>query len=493
MPVRAALESLQKAYFFDVAESGSKLKFITRGKNEAELIDAECIVPIKEKQLNITREHELVLPQKIEVNFISRAKNFQIGNQSSTREVTNSQGVESVSLPLVLNEWQARQLADIMIYNLWLARTKYEFALPIKYAYLEPGDVVEVSGHIIRITETLLGANGEMRIKGTAENNEVYDVYSPPEVPIHSNPVTEIAATELEILDIPAPDNEPMARFTACGIGANWQGCAVFRSDDGGVSYNQYNDILTEGTIGKTLNALASGGFGIFDEAATLDVSLINGELESVSVEALLNGANIAVVGDEIIQFKNAELIEEGKYRLSCLLRGRLGTEWAIGLHVAVERFVLLDNSVAAEIMPDYLIGLLRKYKGVSLGKTLESASVDDFIFKANSLKPYAPVHVAGVRDGSGNLTVSWVRRTRIGGDLRDNVDVPLSEEFEKYDIEIMNGSNVVRLVTATSPNFIYTNTQQIADFDSLQAAVNIKIYQLSAIVGRGSAASGVV
>ena len=46
---------------------------------------------------------------------------------------------------------------------------------------------------------------------------------------------------------------------------------------------------------------------------------------------------------------------------------------------------------------------------------------------------PYSPVHVSAVRDSSGNISLTWVRRTRIGGDWQDRVDVPLGEENEAY------------------------------------------------------------
>ncbi len=490
MTVRSALESLQKAYIFDVAESGAQLKFITRGQQEAEEIEEKDIIPQKDKTLDITREHELALPQKIEVNFISRSKNFQIGNQSSTREVTSAQGIESVSLPLVLNEWQARQVADIMIYNLWLARTKYELALPVKYSYLEPGDVIEISGHQIRLTETLLGANGELRVKAVAENNEIYDVYTSPEVPDSRNPVTEIADSELEILDIPAFDTESKIRFAVCGLGNNWQGAGIFRSDDGGASYEQCSEVLAESVMGNAVTALANGVADICDESCVVDVSLINGELETITEDALLNGGNLAVLGNEIIQFRNAELLEQGKYRLSCLLRGRLGTEWATAMHVAGERFVMLNSNVVAEQIPSYLIGVSRKYKAVSLGKDLDSTIAEDFTFRAVSLKPYAPVHITASRDGSGNLSISWIRRTRISGELRDGADVPLNEESERYDLDVMNGADVVRTINVTSPSASYSAAEQTVDFGSLQSSLSVKIYQISAVIGRGTAAS---
>lgn len=491
-PARAAVEALQRAYFFDVVEAGSKLKHITRGKKTPVIIALSELIPIKNKPINSKREHELLLPQKIDVNYLSRASDYQIGNQSSWREVTDSQGVEIINLPLALNDWQAKQIADISMFNIWLARTEFEFALPIKYAYLEPADLLQVDGHIIRITEILFGANGELRVKATAENNEVYDAYTKPNIGGRSNVLTDIADTKLEILDIPYPENEPKIRFASAAYGANWQGAAIFNSSDAGANYSQFSETLQEATVGICASTLPEGAFAIFDEISTLDVLLLNGELESVTEAAVLNGANAALVGSEIIQFRNATLLAENKYRISGLLRGRLGTEWAISTHIASERFILLDAAITAEVMPTSLIGLERSYKGVSLGKTLDSADSQNFTFNAVSLKPYAPVHITGERI-SGDLTISWIRRTRIGGELRDGADVPLNEEQEKYEIDIFDGTDVVRTITTTSTTAGYSATDQTADFGVPQSSITIKIYQISAIVGRGYAATAII
>jgi hypothetical protein len=110
----------------------------------------------------------------------------------------------------------------------------------------------------------------------------------------------------------------------------------------------------------------------------------------------------------------------------------------------------------------------------------------EDFSYAGVALKPYAPVHVAGSRDGSGNLSIRWVRRTRLGGHWQDSVDVPLSETSEGYEVEIMNGVNVVRTISASTQSCAYSATEQTTDFGSPQAFVAVRIYQMSALVGRG-------
>jgi hypothetical protein len=98
---------------------------------------------------------------------------------------------------------------------------------------------------------------------------------------------------------------------------------------------------------------------------------------------------------------------------------------------------------------------------------------------------PWSPVHITGVRNG-GDLAITWVRRTRFGGVWADGVDVPLNEESERYEVDVMNGGTVVRTIAVITPSAGYTAAQQVADFGSVQSSITIRVYQLSAVVGRG-------
>jgi hypothetical protein len=148
----------------------------------------------------------------------------------------------------------------------------------------------------------------------------------------------------------------------------------------------------------------------------------------------------------------------------------------------------MLSSSTVQRI-PDGLdlIGAVRSYKAVSAGRDITSATAASFSNTAKGLKPLSPVHLKGSRNGSGDLIITWKRRTRIGGGWRDNAEVPLGETNEAYEVEILNGAVVVRTVAAASPTVTYTAAQQTSDFGSVQAAVAVRVYQLSATVGRSA------
>ncbi len=280
----------------------------------------------------------------------------------------------------------------------------------------------------------------------------------------------------------------------------SWAGAQIFKSADG----STYEGVLSSSAaaiIGRASGALGDfAGGNVFDNVNTVTIDLLtSGELTSYTTLQVLNGAGafaLSVVGGwEIIQYKTATLVSPGVYELSGLLRGRRGTEWAIGEHAAGDYFVLLTTAALRRLNPGTPeIGLSRSYKAVSYRSKLSDATAQSFTNRAVGLKPYAPVHLSGERDGSNNLTISWVRRTRIGGEWRDFVDVPIGEESLQFVAEIWSGdfSTLLRTISGiTATTTDYSAADQTADGLTPGDPVSVRIYQISAVVGRGNVLEG--
>jgi len=101
-------------------------------------------------------------------------------------------------------------------------------------------------------------------------------------------------------------------------------------------------------------------------------------------------------------------------------------------------------------------------------------------------------VHVNGART-SGDLVLTWIRRTRSGGDSWAAAEVPLAEDVEAYEVEVLDGPTVKRTLSATAPSVIYSALDQIADFGAPQPAVSVRVHQMSAVWGRGAARAAIV
>jgi hypothetical protein len=93
-------------------------------------------------------------------------------------------------------------------------------------------------------------------------------------------------------------------------------------------------------------------------------------------------------------------------------------------------------------------------------------------------------VHFRAVRDGSG-VTIHWIRRTRADGDSWTG-EVPLGEDSEGYEVDIVSGVTVVRTLSTITPSVLYAAADELADFDAAQSSLTVRVTQLSATVGRG-------
>jgi len=90
-----------------------------------------------------------------------------------------------------------------------------------------------------------------------------------------------------------------------------------------------------------------------------------------------------------------------------------------------------------------------------------------------------------------GDVAVSWVRRTRIEGDVWQSYEVPLGEDREAYFVRVSSGGSVLREVEVLSSEFAYTTAMQIADAAS--GVIHFDVAQISDRFGVGPFSRGTV
>jgi hypothetical protein len=339
---REAIEQLQSAYFFDVSESDGVLKFASRlqGVSKADIPEKDLVTTnatnnsdIK-NTIEISITQELELPQKVSVTHIDCQQNYDLVTVQSQRQTTGTVEQVNFSLPILLDDSSAKQIADITLYQAWQERINYQLTLPPKYAYLEPTDIITIicqnknnqlthhqmnqhqTNHQMRIVKSDMGRTGLMKILATSFNVAMYDFPSNINylIPNYQLPIP-FAATIIEIMEIPnlptdINSNQPVLRIGVAADGDNWSGAAIYKSSDGN-DYKLLATAATQSTIGIVINQLASSSTVIYDCHSEIIVQLLSGtgQLASVNRLALLNGGNAAMIGDELIQFETAELI----------------------------------------------------------------------------------------------------------------------------------------------------------------------------------------
>lgn len=511
MSTRQAIEPLMQAYFFDAVDSDGKIKFIKRGK--------EPTIEIKEDDLSasiygsdlpdnikINRKQQFDLADEITIKYMDINASYQIGTQYSRRLITDVISKETYEFPLSLYNYEAKNICDIVLYSKYEERTTFTIQLSNKYIYLDPNDVVILNKNNKKYYARVIDSDYQNNILSISLIEEDYTIYNlnkyngtdlMPEaqiIPTTSDEILTYGPTNIQFLDIPIlRDQDDNVGFyvAASEYYGNWDGCQVYKSIDGGSSYNPISDvILNSSIIGNAttvLNNFTSGN--IIDNINNVLVNVNDNELSSISEISLLNGANVAILGNELIQFKNATLISTGVYKLTGLIRGKFGTEWAMNTHTLGERFVILSpNTTYLFNSSNSEYNLLREYKAVTFNTLLDNSIQVNFTNTGVAQKPYSPVQVSGGRDSLGNANLRWIRRSRINASWNNFTDIPIGESSEIYSIDILNNLGIIKrtINNITTNNYNYTKEQQIEDFGTIQNNIYFKVYQVSSTVGRG-------
>jgi len=498
---RDALAQLQKAFFFDVIESGGKLKFIKQIRPGSPIAIPVSDLATHEygqerpDDFNTTRTQDTEILDEVSVTYLDVDFAYQQASQSAKRQISPNKNKNDLKFDIVLSASTALSVAQKTLYLGWAQRRKFTFTLPLRYSTLEPGDIASIpffgsDPQLVYILKINIGANFLLECEGIPYEPSLLALSAVATAPPISLTIPTSSSTTLKLLDINlvSDTDTDFGIYVAATGNSAWRNAGLYVSRNNGDSYDFAKSLLTKTITGTCNNILGAASEFTRDLGNTISVTITSGELESIGETDFLNGRNSALIGDEIIYFKNATLTAASTYTLTELLRGRRGTEWATSGHAASESFVLLSGYL--ERLEGQVLDLnsQRLYKAPVSTQTLADITATAFTTTGKSLKPYAPCQIKGVRDGSNNLTINWIRRTRKGGMLIDYKDADLSELSEAYEVDILSGSTVVRTLSTATPTATYSAANQTTDFGSTQSNVSVKIYQLSSYVGRGYA-----
>lgn len=305
-----------------------------------------------------------------------------------------------------------------------------------------------------------------------------------------------IPGTDLIMLDMVAllesHDNYGLNAAGAGLVPANWPGAQVFSSDDD-ISFDAAGTITTAAIIGRLTTALGEWAEPqMFDNVNTFTVQ-VGAALSSAAHDDAVEGENLCAIegenGWEVLTFRTATASGTNSYVCSGLERGRAGSEFAIDGHAVGDRFVMLNLDAIRVGASSGNLAQTMYFRGVTIGRSLSTVASQSLTFRAESLKPLAPVELfAWIIPGGDDIGLRWVRRARINADWVDLIDVPLDEDAETYEVDILDGDDVVRTITVLDDTeTTYTSAQQIADFgDVVDIEIEFRVRQISSRVGDG-------
>ena len=401
------------------------------------------------------------VPATLSLSHYDPARDYHIGVQQA-RGTGGGWREEAVELPVALDATRARQVADEMIRARERSRRSRTAVLDATAVAIAPGTAVESDGALWRVTRAAVEGwrvTLDLTPLGTGAA-----LPPPPADPgrVVAAPDTRIGATRIEIAELPplddAPVTEPRLAIFAAGEAPGWRHAAVTVSRDGGASWTAIGATAAPAILGRLATALPAGSGAIEDRARTIEVVLAHEgmTLASADAAAIDRGANLALIGDELIQFRDAVPIDATRWRLSGWWRGCRGTTPAA--HPGGTRFVLIER---AAVLPLPLAGaaageIVRIVAaGVGDGAQAAMASV---VVDGRSCAPPPPVQLRAMREADGGLRLAWTRRSRLGWRWRDGEDAPLGEEREGYRIALADrGGATIATWASDAPQLVLT------------------------------------
>ena len=507
MSARDAIQPLEMSFFFDSYESQGSVRFAHRGRvGSLAALTADDLAELDAQapRFELVRGQETDLPNVAKVTFIDGDREYEQGMAEGRRIAGASARVSSARLPIVTSYENARTIAEMILHEAWATRERASFVFPPSRLAFDPSDLITLTANgrsfPLRLTE--LGVGEAISAEARSIEPQLYDPFTAPARDVVTNDPNVYGGQLGIFLDLPLITGSeiPYAGYVAA-YSDPWPGGVAFYRSPTTSGYTLKATAATRAILGVTDAAFYSGPVSRWDEGNTLRVVLSAGSLASADELLVLGGENYCAVqnadGDwEVLQFRDASLVATLTYELTGLLRGQSGTERAMRDPVASgARFALLNGAPIQVDMAQGDVGLPFNWKyGPAPYDIGNSAFVTvAHTFDGIGLRPLSPVHIEGARDGSDNLTISWVRRDRIGADSWEQVEIPLSEASESYEVDVMNGSTVVRMLSSSTPSVAYSAANQTTDFGSVQSSVTVRVYQLSATYGRGEYREAVV
>lgn len=501
MSFREAVAALELMFFFDFVESGGMLTTISKYEiNNVATIDTDLLIARpKGDPIQFTRTQEIDLPVSAQMEFINGEAGYRTGAISASRQTRLSKRFATTRAAIVTHTAAAYQIMVRWLYSLWAERDAAEFSVMPSMVKLEGGDAITVDFNgrqnelqIARITD------GAVRnIVANSFDRTVFGGGKGAERTVPAPNLDGDTSPTVFLMDLPMlTDADVEHQGYIAGFATPWPGGIVVYRSVTDANYALNNLLSGPATVGELRFELFSGPEGRWDHGNTVFVRILGGTLSSQSEETVLAGANAMAVENadgewEILQFVSAELEATREYALTQLLRGQRGTESAMRDSVAAGARVVFFNLAVQQASIDVSkVNAEFYWRHGPLNKEISSDlyTTEQFAFTGLGRRPYSPTNIKATVDGSNNVVITWKRRTRIDGDSWDYaVDVPLAEESEAYEIDIMDGATVLRTLTSSTQTVSYSSANQTTDWGSLADDFDVIIYQISIAYGRGA------
>jgi hypothetical protein len=410
------------------------------------------------------------MPSVLRLTYYDPDRDYQTGEaRAFAGEETGNESQQE--LPAVMTAADAKSLALDVLARAWAARDKVTIRLAPNFIALEPGSRMDLPVMPSRWTVESVKIDGFVAVVQLRPTTASGAELAADPGRIVDNPDLTTGPVSLALIDVPnamgTSAEGPVVLLAASSPGPGWKSGPAELSFGGQIISAQ--TARAKSLLGNAVSALAVSEADLIDERDSVEVQMVDADqwLTSCDDDALAAGANLAVLGSELIQFGVAVTLGDGRFRLSRLLRGRGGTEWACSDHAAGEIFCLLSaGTVQPMTLPIWSVG-------ATIAASAASGSDVSIAFGGESLRPPAPVDLGAEIDAVGGLHVSWTRRSRLGFAWVDGIDAPLGETSEQYRV-VLTGAGSELDYSVGQPSLTVSATD-LATLGAGEIAIDVR------------------
>jgi hypothetical protein len=446
-------------------------------------------------QLVIVNLDQRKFPKEVNMQYPDTTKDLQWGSQSEVKQ-NNPSFITKVlkeETKVTMTPSQARARVNTLLWQKWSENKSVSFNLGPNKFLIQESDVISIDidgqTYIIRIESTTTGANYITEVSGVvvgltgSSNNSPYfgpvipsedAVYDPQEL----YEIPDLSPYIIDCGPLRIGDEQQYLVYTGQSIetGNEFLGATIYKALSASSTYTPLRATTLQSTSGNITTTLGEFiGYG-WDRTNSFQVHLNFGNLISRDETEVLQGANWAIVGDEVIGFSTATLVGTDTYQLSNLIRARRGTVSVD--HSIDERFVLLyipEIETMARSSADY--NVTRYFKWVPSAEDESNVTPITDFYQARTLREFAPVYFTGVKNAN-DWNFAWKRVTRTLWSPLGNTTQP-APDGRHYGLRIYNGADIIRIINVRDTEIAtYTEAQQIADFGVAQSSVTAGIFQ---------------
>lgn len=351
-------------------------------------------------------------PAVMGVTYMDADRDYQPGRQRVAR---SRRGPELESeAPVAATAGMALALAARFLRQTEAAADRIRFGLSWRRLGISVGDFVDLEGlGLWRIVERDIRGLMIFLVAERVAAEEHWPVGDSDPGRSLPSPMMPSAPTDVHLFETPVPltAGRPAA-WLWMGGGSGWRGASAVLLEGG--DQTAIGEIRQPMSWGRLLETVEPGPESLWDRCNALLVETEVGvpPFESRSESDVLAGANLVRVGEEVLQFCEAEPLTRNIVRLSGLLRGQFGTGFRMRALQPGEivRLISPGRLLRVELPADSSgrnLLVLATGRGDPVGGTETTLDVEGM-----TGAPMAPVHLRVRRMADGRISSSWLPRS---------------------------------------------------------------------------------